>query len=822
MKAIVSNVWRRGGIFISLSIILLFATGVSWGQDSYQRPPKVITDILDAPPTPTLTLSPARTHALLVEPQRYPPIAELAEPMLRLAGLRINPRTNGPHRSVRRAIRYVAYTLKRIADGQQWTLALPPNPSLSSPTWSPDGKYFAFTHTTSSGIELWVGETETAKVRKLAGLAINAAYGEPLQWMPDSRTLLCQIVPPGRGPTPAAPAVPVGPTIQESYGRAGAIRTFQDLLQNAHDEDLFDYYATAQLVLVDIFTGRTTPLGQPGIFATLSPAPDGQQLLIARLHRPYSYILPAFAFPREVEVWDLRGQVIYKLASLPLADQVPVDGVPTGPRNYAWRPTEPATLVWVEALDAGDPKKKVPHRDRVLMLAAPFTAQPVELAKTEHRFARLMWGEEGGLALLSDYDRDRRWTRTYILNADDPQQAPRLLWDRSIFDRYGDPGRPVFRTLPSGHLAILQYHDSIYLAGTGASPQGDRPFLDRFHLQTLKTERLFHCDDKSYEYFVDLLSDDGSKFLTRHESPTEPPNYFVRWAGQPSRTALTAYPDPTPQLRAIRKQLVTYQRADNVQLSFTLYLPPDYKEGERRPTVVWAYPREFTDPDTAGQVSGSPHRFTTITGPSHLFFLTQGYVILDGAAMPVVGDPETVNDTYIEQIVASAKAAIDKAVELGVTDPERVGVGGHSYGAFMTANLLAHSDLFRAGIARSGAYNRTLTPFGFQNERRTLWEAPELYFRISPFIFANKINEPILLIHGEADNNSGTFPIQSERLYHAIRGNGGAVRYVTLPHESHGYITRESVEHVLYEMLSWFERYVKNAPPRTASAGKEK
>lgn len=822
MKAIASYVSHRGSIFVCLAIVVLMVTGVSWGQDRYQRPPKAVTDILDVPPTPSLILSPARTHALLVEPQRYPSIAELAAPMLRLAGVRINPRTNGLHRTFF-PIRYVAYTLKRIADGQEWKLAVPPEPNLSPPVWSPDGKHFAFTHTTANGIELWVGETETAKLRKLAGLAINAVSPEkPFQWMPDSRTLLCQRVPPERGPAPAPPAAPVGPTIQESHGRAGAIRTYQDLLQNAYDEDLVDYYATAQLVLVDALTGQTTPVGQPAIFATVSPAPDGQHLLVARLHRPYSYILPAFAFPREVEVWDLRGRLIYKLASLPLADQVPVDGVPTGPRNYAWRPTEPATLVWVEALDDGNPKKKVPHRDRVLMLKAPFPAQSVELAKTEHRFAGLMWGERGGLALLSDYDRDRRWTRTYILNADDLQQPPRLLWDRNVFDRYADPGRPVFRTLPSGHVAILQYQDWLYLAGAGASPEGDRPFLDRLHLQTLKTERLFHCDDKSYEYFVDLLSDDGAKFLTRYENPTEPPNYFVRRAGEPTRTALTAYPDPAPQLRAIRKQLVTYQRPDGVQLSFTLYLPPDYKEGERRPTVVWAYPREYTDPGTAGQVAGSPYRFTTITGPSHLFFLTQGYVILDDAAMPVVGDPETVNETYIEQIVTSAKAAIDKAVELGVTDPERVGVGGHSYGAFMTANLLAHSDLFRAGIARSGAYNRTLTPFGFQNERRTLWEAPELYVKVSPFIYANKINEPILLIHGEADNNPGTFPIQSERLYHAIRGNGGSVRYVTLPHESHGYLARESVEHALYEMLSWFEQYVKNAPPRPAAVAKEK
>jgi len=277
---------------------------------------------------------------------------------------------------------------------------------------------------------------------------------------------------------------------------------------------------------------------------------------------------------------------------------------------------------------------------------------------------------------------------------------------------------------------------------------------------------------------------------------------------------ITNFSDPASQLRGIKKQLVKYKRADGVDLSFTLYTPPNYKEGTRLPTLVWAYPLEFTDASVAGQVSGSTNRFTSIGGISHLFFLLNGYAVLDNATMPVVGDPETVNDTFIKQINDSAKAAIDKAVKMGVTDPERVGVGGHSYGAFMTANLLAHSDLFRAGIARSGAYNRTLTPFGFQGERRNFWEATELYTKISPFFYANKINEPILLIHGEADNNTGTFPIQSERLFAALQGTGGTARLVMLPHESHGYAGRESVEHTLYEMISWFDKYVKNAKPR--------
>ncbi len=792
----------------SLAIFtLLLVVDVSFAQQGYKKPPKEVLDILHAPLTPGTSVSPTRDNILLMTSLRYPPLADLAQPMLRLAGRRINPASNSPHR-----FQYsVALTLKRITDGSEVKIEVPPGAKITGIEWSDDGKHFSFSNTTANRVELWVGDAATGKIRNLKGVVVNSTIGNPVTWMTDNRTLLVQLVPPTRGPAPPMPVVPTEPNAQESSGRPGPVRTFEDLLKSPHDESLFEYYATSQLALVDSTSGRVTPFGKPAIFQALDLAPDGHHVLITRLQKPFSYLFPDFAFPKEIEVWDTKGKLIYKVASLPLADQVPIDGVITGPRSVRWRPSEPATLVWTRALDAGDPKKKVAHRDSVLMLKAPFTTQPVELFKTEHRFTNATFGEKGGVMLFSDFERDKRLVRTFIFDADKPETPPKLVWSRNQQDRYNNPGTPVMRT--GGQRAMLQNGDWIYLTGSGASPEGDRPFLDRFNVQTLKTERIFRSDANSYETVVALLSDDAKQFLTRRESPTEAPNYFVR--SSTDARALTQFPDPTPQLRGIKKQIVTYKRADGVQCSFTLYLPPNYKEGTRLPTVVWAYPVEFSDATTAGQITGSTQRATSIGGSSHLFFLLAGYAVLDNTTMPVVGSPETVNNTYVEQIVMSAKAAIDKATEMGVTDPDRVGVGGHSYGAFMTANLLAHSDLFRAGIARSGAYNRTLTPFGFQNERRTIWEAPDLYLKVSPFMFASKINEPILLTHGEADDNTGTFPIQSERMYQALKGHGATVRLVMLPHEAHGYAARESIEHVLYEMMSWFDKYVKNAPSRT-------
>jgi len=460
----------RVALFISLALVLLLSNFAA-AQNGYKKPPKEVLDILSAPVTPSASISPARDTILLATGLRYPPLADLAQPMLRLAGLRINPSTNGPHR-----FQYsVALSLKRVNDGSEVEIALPPAAKISSIQWSGDGKHFAFLNTTNGGAELWVGDTASGKIRQLKGVKVNNAYGDPFQWLPDNHRLLVQLIPSKRPAAPVESSVPREPNAQESFGRVGPVRTFEDLLKTPFDEELFEYYATSQLALVDSANGKVSTVGQPAIFQSDDPAPDGQHILVARVHRPFSYLYPEFAFPKDVEVWDMNGKVAHKLASLPLADQVPIDGVPTGPRNYRWRPTAPATLVWVEALDGGDPKKKVPYRDRLLMLKAPFTGSPEEAIKTEQRFAGAQWGEKGGLLLVSDYDRDRRWLRTMIMNADKPSEPSKLLWSRNIQDRYGDPGTPLARVLPNGERAILQNGDSIYLVGTGASPRATGP-----------------------------------------------------------------------------------------------------------------------------------------------------------------------------------------------------------------------------------------------------------------------------------------------------------------------------------------------------------
>ena len=796
---------------------LVLSSPSVFAQTPYKTPPQVIVDILDAPPLPTASVSPDRQWLLLLEQRSMPTIAELAQPMLRLAGSRINPRTSGPQ--LPGAV--VGLLLKRIEDGTERRISVPTPAALSFVSWAPNGRLVSFVQTRDSGLVLWIADVATGQTRALTegGPSLNATDGAPCEWMPDGGRLLCRFVPNDRGAAPVAPAAPIGPTTQDATGRAAPAATFQDLLDNAQDEALYTHYFTAQLALVDAASGRRTLIGRPAIFDDVDVSPNGEFVLVSRTLRPYSYLVPAGRFPKEIEVWNLRGEVVARVAQQPLAENVPIRGVRPGPRAVNWRPDVPATLAWAEALDGGDPKTKVEHQDRVVLLAAPFTGGPVELLKLGKRYSGLQW-DSGGRVLVFEYDRERRWAKTWLADAGRPGTAPRVVWDRSAEDRYGDPGFPLMRATAAGDQVMRRNGDWAYFTGFGASSQGDRPFFDRFNLRTLKMERLWRADTVYYESVVAVLDDAGTRIVTRRESRTEPPNYFVRDVRRGAIRALTAFKDPAPQLTGIQKRLITYQRADGTNLSGTLYLPPGYAPGTRLPVVMWAYPTEFASAAAAGQVFAAPNRFNLIRGPSHLFFLTQGYAVLDDPKMPIIGG-DTANNHYVEQLVASARAAVQAVVNLGVADSSRIGIGGHSYGAFMTANLLAHSDLFRAGIARSGAYNRSLTPFGFQNEERTFWEARSVYLAMSPFVSADSINEPILMTHGEADNNSGTYPIQSERLFAAIKGLGGTARLVMLPNEAHGYAARESVLHTLAEMIDWFDRYVKNAPPRPAGVSSD-
>lgn len=812
------------------------AAAADGAAGGYQAPPEPLLGVMRAPLNPSPSIDPTGSRALLVQQSPYPSIARVAEPHLRLAGVRITPGSHSRHdRSSGYGIRTCldGFSLFELATGAETAVVLPEGACPGYPAWSPDGQRFAFDNTTASGVELWVGNAATGAVRRVEGAQLNPILDSSLQWLGGSERLLVKLVPAGLGPAPERAAIPPGPEITDATdGRGGESSTYEarDTLSSPEDEDLFDHYATSRLATVDVASGRVSPVGAPAVIGRVSAAPDGRHVLLQVLKRPYSYVTAWNRFAHDMVVLDLEDGRTRTLATLPVADRVPVRGVPTGPRNHGWRANQPATLVWAEALDGGDWKNEVPERDRLLMLEAPFTGEPREVARLGQRYAGLGWFADGGRVLLTGYDANRSWMTTSLQDLDDPAQPRRVLWDMSTDERYADPGSPEYRRLPNGAWVLHEEDGALFLSGDGATPQGERPFLDRYDLASGDTTRLFRSAPDAYERFVGFIADDTSWLLTWHQSPADPPNLFLRESGAALPDAaggeavvasaprqLTRFPDPTPLVREVDKRLVSYTRKDGVELSFTLYTPPGYREGTRVPAILYAYPMDYADPSTAGQVSGSEQTFTRLA--NYRLLLLAGYAIIDDAAFPIVGDPRNAYDTYLEQLVANAEAAVDKAVELGVVDRDRIGVTGHSHGALMAANLLAHTDLFRAGVASSGGYNKTLTPFGFQNERRSFWDAPEVYAQASAFFHADKVDEPLLLVHGADDANPGTEATQTPRMFQAVRGNGGTTRLVMLPFEPHWYTARESNEHFVAEMLAWFDRYVRDAGPRGGEGG---
>ena len=775
---------------------------------AYQQPSPAIREVLDAPALPKLLPSPNKQTLAMVEQRRFNSIDELARPTLRLAGLRFDAASNTPTPLV--SVQRLRLRALLGADAPERIVELPPGGSFHSFAWSPDGQHFLLERRTDSSNELWIGDVAGARLRIVPGLRLNSLLiqGE-YAWL-NPRELVVLAQPERRGP---APRLRPQPVVQESSAQASPERTYPDLLHSPEDEAQFEYHARAQLTVVELGSLIARPIGEPALYSSVSTVGDGQYLLTERLARPFSYQLTWEDFPTIVEVRQRNGRLLRELARMPLRQGVAIDGVLAGPRVFYASPTRDAAIYWVEALDGGNPAVRVAFRDRVMRLDPPYTGAPREVQRMPHRFTRLRFLDDGQHAILTETDRLRAWTRSYLLPLAGEQSRP--LFEHSVRERYRHPGTPLMRTLPNGQKVIQTSRDgaSIYMIGQGAGPRGERPFLDRLSLADGTTARLFQSDDKHYEQPLLLL--DGSKLLTLRESVSEPPNLMLRDSQQPQlMQALTEFKDASPLLRRLRRELVTFKRSDGVELSFWLHLPPDLREGEKRPTLIWAYPLEFNDAAVAGQLSGSPNRFLSPTGISPQLLALDGFVVLADATMPVVGDPRSINDGFLEQISMNSRAIIDKAESLGMVDTRRLAIGGHSYGAFMAVNLLAHTDLFKCGIARSGAYNRTLTPFGFQSERRSLWDAKDVYLHLSPLLYAPQIKEPLLLLHGEQDGNAGTPPLQSERLFHALSGLGGTVRLTMLPLEAHGYSARESAGHVQWEMSQWLKTWLGD--PRDA------
>ncbi|MEO1032681.1 MAG: prolyl oligopeptidase family serine peptidase [Bacteroidota bacterium] len=795
------------------SLIKLFALLFvlnSYAQQSlkYQVPSDEILELADVELAPGVQIDSKGEHMVLLYRNQYKSIQELSETEMRLAGLRINPVTNIGSRTNY----YTNIKVKQIEDAAATQVkGLPENARLSGFRWSPDETMIACLNTTPKGVEVWVLDIAEAKVTKLTDASVNANMGSTINWFKDNQNLLVKMLPSDRKELVNTDiAVPTGPTVSVSDGAKAQNRTYQDLLKTPNDEFNFEQLARSEIKKVSI-DGNIQDYLSADMYRGISFSPDGNYVMITKVKRPFSYLVPYYRFPNESVMYASDGKKIKTVNDVPLDEVRPKGFMSTrmGKRNMTWRGDKPATIVWAEALDKGDPEVEVDYRDVVYELNAPFSGQPKEILKTKQRFSGIQWGDDNN-AVAYDYWWNTRNLKTYLFNPSNGKA--KVMYDRNYQDVYSDPGNFVTSKNEFGRYTLTMNGSKLYLMGDGYSKEGQFPFIDEYNIKSGKSKRLYRSEytDK-LENLYDAIDMKKGEILVRIESKKDYPNYYIRNIKKNDLRAITDFENPFKSLEEVDKRVISYKRDDGLDLDGTLYLPLDYKEGKKYPMILWAYPREFKDKASASQSTSNPNEFVYPYWGSPIYWVTKGYVVLDDAAFPIVGEgDEEPNDSFRTQLVANGKAAIDAVDNLGYIDREKVAVGGHSYGAFMTANLLSHSNLFAAGIARSGAYNRTLTPFGFQSEERSYWEAPEIYYNMSPFMHADKMKTPLLLIHGVADNNSGTYPLQSERYFNALKGLGAPVRLVMLPKESHGYRAKESIMHMLWEQDQWLDKHVKN------------
>lgn len=797
-----------------LLIAFILASGIGFAQENigYQKPPKDILDLVDAPLAPSVLINESGEHMVLLYRDYYKSIAELSETELRLAGLRINPKTNIGSRTNY----YKNIKIKNPKDEKAIQVSgLPENPRLANFKWSPDQTKIAVTNTTSDGVEIWILDLEKVSVKKITEAAVNANMRDVINWFKDGKSILVKMLPSDRKElVNANESVPEGPTISSNDGKKAQNRTYQDLLKNPNDEFNFEQLARSALYKIDL-EGNKTKWKDADLYSNIRFSPDGAYAMVTAVKRPFSYLVPYYRFPSKTIIYDNSGKLVSEVLEVPLIEDLPKGfmAVRMGMRSLSWRKDKPASLIYAQALDGGDPENEVTYRDEVFQMEAPFNKAGKSILKTKNRYSGVEWGDDDR-ALAYDYWWNNRNTKTYLFNPSDKTQEPKILSDRNYQDVYSDPGEFAMSLNKYGESVLaFDKNKNVYLLGDGFSEEGQFPFVDKFDLKTLKKTRLYTSKLEGKKEELKEYKPEKDQLLVRIESPSEYPNYYYKsLIKRKGKQQLTDFENPYKSIQDVQKEVITYKREDGLELTGTLYLPVGYDKAskEKKPMILWAYPREYKDKNSASQNTQNPNEFTYPFWGSPIYWVTQGYVVLDDASFPIIGEnDEQPNDTFRTQLVSNAKAAIDAVDELGYIDTKKVAVGGHSYGAFMVANLLSHSNLFAAGIARSGAYNRTLTPFGFQSEERNYWEAPEVYYTMSPFMHADKMKTPLLLVHGEADNNSGTYPMQSERYFNALKGLGATVRLVMLPKESHGYRAKESILHLLWEQDQWLNKYVK-------------
>jgi dipeptidyl aminopeptidase/acylaminoacyl peptidase len=860
-------------LLVALPMVLSLLPERASGQrmvlkdEKYVLPPKEIADAVTAPRHLNVTLTnlgPDGAHFLVAHSAGLPGLKEYAKPYVNLGEQEFDVTANRARQlSTRKDTGFVLWNWKT---GRKTEIAAPPGRWVSSPSWSPDGTRIAYLVHSDTETSVYVAEIKDGKSRKLVAAPVLATLVTTLEWSPDSQSILTVLVPQARKPMPARDAESAEPEVRVTNTGPSPNRTFRFLMHTPHDMAMFEWLTTGQMALLDCRTGAARNVGEPAMVRSLDLSVDGAYIRATSILKPFSYTVPVTSFGTLEAIYDLSGKKLAEVHRQPLRESTVTRGA--GPpaqtrfrggrggagggfgagagggrgdndrRSVTWRPDgrglgflqmEPRQRQQQDDA-AGDRTPEPGRKDRVLQWLPPFDAGSLKVVfESETRIGNLLYSEDGETLFVSETKDGEE--HLFAVRASDPKTRHTIYKHKTV-DSATDPG--TLMTRRSSHrgtvVRLAPDQQSVFLSGTRYSKnpaaQSPRPFVARVNFVTGERKDIFQSEENAFESVHGAGDDDIRVLFTTRETAATIPDSYARDLTTGELRKLTSNVDYSPEVtHAVRKRFQV-ERVDGIKFWVEVTLPQDYAPGTRLPAMFWFYPREYTDQKAYDQSAARYNRnaFPRVGTRSMSILTRRGYAVVEPDC-PIIGPQGQMNNNYVPDLRNNLWAVIDALDKMGIIDRDRLGIGGHSYGAFSTANAMIHTPFFKAGIAGDGNYNRTLTPITFQSERRLLWEARETYLEMSPLLYANQMNGALLMYHGQDDSNNGTDPINSDRLFHALNALGKTAALYSYPYEDHGPAMKETLLDLWARWDSWLERYVKNpqkeAQPKPAEPSTE-
>ena len=841
--------------------------------ETYVRPPAAIERLVTAPRQNNVSLSnqsPNRKWFLKLQSEGLPSIQAFGKPHYYFAGLQVDHKANRARVLTTRGSSGLA--IIDATTGQSRTLETPRGASISNPQWSPDGSKLAYIANFEDASRVYVADLATGKSRQVSPRPLLATLVTSVDWTADGSQVIAVLIPDGRKAEPQRPAIETGPLVRLTDEKKEKTRTFASLLRDPFEKELMEYYVTGQLATINASNGSIRKIGAPAMISAVDASPDGKYFHVTLMRKPFSYIVQYNSFGTSEQIWDGDGKMLAELVNRPLREATSDDDAGFGgqgagqndpnPRNVGWMPNgaglyylqqDPAPPRGAAAADSteGGAQRGPRRKDRLYQWSPPFDAGSKKvLLESDNRMSGILFTDDAKAVFVAENPTGTG--HVYAHYFDEPGKNYTIWRVRGLnasvggggggfggggggrggtgadsVTFYQNPGTIMAkRGRAGGNVALVSTDGRFaYLQGTryfktwqDSAPRG---FVDKVEIKSGQKSRVFEGRTDMYETVTAALDDDFSKFVVARESPTQVSDAYLRDGASGNYTKLTNNKDYTPEFTAAIRKRIPVMRADGYRFIVNLTLPQDYKPGTRLPAMFWFYPYEFTDQAGYDRTlrTNNINQFPN-AGPRTIEYLvTQGYAVANFDP-PIFGANGRMNDNYVSDLVGNLTAVIDELDKQGFIDRSRLGLGGHSYGAFSTVNAMVNTPYFKAGIAGDGMYNRSLTPNGFQSERRDFWEAQKTYLDMSPFFKADKLTGALLMYHSIEDQNVGTAPISSERMMHALQGLGKVASLYMYPYEDHGPAAKETLLDQWARWTAWLDVYVKNAgqkDPKVAS-----